>query len=245
MSPTVNSEQESVLVESSGAIRILTLNRPEKLNAADLEMQQRVPQCVQAIQEEDDEARALVLTGAGRGFSAGADLSVVRRNYATGEEALREELNRIYNETVTSLLSLPIPVIAAVHGPAIGWGATLVALSDVVVMSEEAFLSEPHVKYGLGCDPICQMIWPRLTSQTTAKELLMSGRQVSAAEALRLGLANQVRPTGQDVSTALEIAQSFLEMPKSGVAGVKRSFNQPLLEEFESIHRRARSLESR
>jgi enoyl-CoA hydratase/carnithine racemase len=233
MTPEAQADPESVLIESSGAIRIVTLNRPEKLNAADLKMQYRVPECLNTIRA-DSEARVLIITGAGRAFSSGADRSVVSRRYAPAEEDFREELHRIYETTVVAVLDLTIPVIAAVHGPAIGWGAALVALADFVVMSEDAFICEPHVKLGV-CETTCRVVWPHLTSYAVAKELLMLGREVGAEEALRLGLANRVTPTGQDLTTAIEVAQTFLALPQAGIAAVKRSFNAQLLEEFFAV----------
>jgi enoyl-CoA hydratase/carnithine racemase len=224
---------ESVLVEYFGAIRILTLNRAEKLNAADLNMQYRVPECLKTIQA-DSEARVLIITGAGRAFSSGADRSVVSRRYAPAEDAFREELHAVYASTVVAMLDLTIPIIAAVHGPAIGWGAALVALADFVVMSEDAFICEPHVKLGV-CETTCRVVWPHLTSYAVAKELLMLGREVGAKEALRLGLANRVTPTGEDLTTAIEVAQTFLALPQAGVAAVKRPFNAQLLDEFFAV----------
>ena len=229
------SLEDPVLKESRGAVRILTLNRPTKLNAADLEMQQMLLAYVKEA-ASDKEVRALILTGAGRAFSAGGDRSLVEALTA-GRLTQKEELGRIHVDTIRSMLGLSIPTIAAVRGPAVGYAAGLVALCDLVVMSEDAFLCDPHVKFGVAATTAAQVIWPRLTSYAVAKEILMTGRQVGAQEAQRLGLANRVVPTGQELPTALELADIFVNLPANGVAETKRAFNRVLLEEVEAALR--------
>jgi enoyl-CoA hydratase len=98
-------------------------------------------------------------------------------------------------------------------------------------MGEDAFLSDPHVKYGMAATSAVQMIWPKLTSYAFAKEAAMSGREVYAQEAVRIGLANRICPTGEERATALEIAKGFAELPPSGIAATKREFNRSLIEE--------------
>ena len=216
-------------MESRGATRVLTLNRPDKLNAADLAMQRRILEHVRAIADIPD-VGAVVLTGSGRAFCSGGDLSVLRQ-LAEGAATLQEELGRINRELFERILGIDIPVIAAVNGPAVGFGAALVALCDIVVMAEAAYLSEPHVKYGLPASPAIQLIWPELTSRTVAKELLLTGRRIDAFEAQRLGLANHVVSSGQELTEALRIADELMAMPRAGVAAIKQALNDPLVEE--------------
>lgn len=143
-------------MEVRGALRVLTLNRPDKLNAADLSMQRALLECWQNIQS-DDQVRAVVLTGAGRAFCAGGDLSLVDQ-LAAGNAALQEELSFIHRGLLTAMLETDLPVVASVRGAAVGFGAELLALCDIVVMAEDAFLSDPHVAYGLNPSPACG-IW--------------------------------------------------------------------------------------
>jgi enoyl-CoA hydratase len=225
----VDVASESVLMESVGNVRVITLNRPEKLNAADLELQERLAAYIDTV-AADQQARAVILTGAGRAFSAGGDRELLRE-IATGNPSLREAAGRVHIRTIRSMLSLSIPAIAAVNGLAVGYAAGLVSLCDLVVMGEDAFLSDPHVKFGIAANSATQMVWPRLTSYAMAKELLMSGRQVGATEALHLGLANRVCPTGKELATALELAELFTGLPPRGIAETKRAFNRSLLEE--------------
>ncbi len=213
-----------------GAIRVLTLNRPDKLNAADLSMQRAMVDRWHDI-EDDDQVRAVVLTGAGRAFCAGGDLSLVEQ-LAAGNKVLLEELSLIHRELLTAMLETDLPVIAAVNGAAVGFGAELLALCDIVVMAEGAFLSDPHVTYGVNPSPGCQLVWPHLTSVAVAKELLMSGRRVEAAEALQLGLANRITAPGEELTVALRIAEELASFPVSGVAATKRAFNRPFVEQY-------------
>jgi enoyl-CoA hydratase len=220
---------EPVRMEARGDIRILTLNRPDKLNAADLAMQRLLLERFATI-EADQVVRAVVLTGSGRPFCAGGDLSLLRE-LAAGNQILQRELSDINRELLRCMLELDIPIIAAVNGPAVGFGAALLALCDIVVIAEGAFLSEPHVKYGLPASPACQLVWPHLMSRAVAKELLMSGRNVDAAEALGLGLVNRVTAPDELLSVALRIARDFVALPASGIASIKRAFNRPLAAE--------------
>jgi enoyl-CoA hydratase len=221
---------ERVLTEDRGTVRVLTLNRPDKLNAADLSMQRSLVQCWRDI-EEDGTVRAVVLTGAGRAFCAGGDLSLVDQ-LAAGNDALQEELSLIHRHLLTAMLETDLPVIASVRGAAVGFGAELLALCDIVVMAEGAFLSDPHVAYGLNPSPACQLVWPHLTSVAVAKELLLSGRRVDAAEALQLGLVNRITARGEELTVAVRMAEELAAFPVSGVVAVKRAFNRPFVEQY-------------
>jgi enoyl-CoA hydratase len=226
--------ESSILKHTSGAggtVRTLVLNRPGKLNAADLEMQQSL---LRALQEEsaDPKVRAIVLTGAGKAFSAGGDREIVRKKAAGELDPVAEvALAKVHVDTITTMLGLGIPVIAAVNGLAIGYSAGLVAMCDLVVMGEGAFLSDPHVTFGIPATTATQLMWPLLTSYAMAKELLMSGRKIFAEEALRLGLANRMCAAGDELKVALELADMFAALPRSGVETTKRNCNRPLIEE--------------
>jgi enoyl-CoA hydratase/carnithine racemase len=223
----------TVLAESVGAIRIVTLNRPEKLNAADLDMQESLLACLESI-AADPEARALILTGAGRAFSAGGDRELLRQ-IAAGELKQQDALAKVHAGTIRCMLGLSIPAIAAVSGPAVGYAAGLVAMCDIVIIGETGFLSDPHVKFGIQATTAVQLIWPRRTSDAIAREILMTGRQVYAEEAVRLGLANSICPTGEELAKAMEMAQLLASMPPTGIAETKRAFNEPLLREVEEM----------
>jgi enoyl-CoA hydratase len=227
------ANQPSVIARSEGALRILTLNRPDKLNAADLEMQQRLLARLREV-AADAEARALVLTGAGRAFSAGGDRDILKR-LAAGTETDHDLLGRIHVDTMHCLLGLDIPVIAAVPGAALGYAAGLVAMCDFVVMGAEGYLGDPHVHYGIAATTAVQLIWPRRASEGLVREILMSGRRVHAEEAVATGLADRLCPAGEELATAMAMAQTYIALPPAGVAQTKRAFNRPLLAALEDM----------
>jgi enoyl-CoA hydratase len=225
--------EDVLLSETVGAVRVLTLNRPDKRNAATLEMQRKILAGARAA-AADPAIGALVLTGAGPAFSAGGDRAVLAQ-VVSGDFAEREAFASNYIETIRTFLTMDLPVVAAVNGPAIGYAAGLVALCDFVVMAESAQLCEPHVRFGVPCDLAVRLIWPRQTSVAIAKELLVFGRAVGAKEALSLGLANRVCPDGQALDVALELAKELAAMPPAGVRITKRTFNDGLAEEAERL----------
>lgn len=221
---------DRVLIEAVGTIRVITFNRPEKKNAIDQPMRQRLLDLLRTV-AADAEARALVVTGAGGAFSAGGDRTLLEKAMA-GALDEQEALAGLHWDTVETLVGMEIPTIAAVAGPAAGVAAGIVALCDLVVMSEDAFLWDPHVLYGLAADVMTQTVWPKLTSNAIAKELLLSGRRVYGPEAVRIGLANRLCAKGEERDAALEIARTMTELPVQGVRATKQAFKAPLLEEF-------------
>ena len=220
---------ERVRSERRGAVRVLTLDRPDKLNAADLALQRRLLERWQELGTEAD-LGAVVLTGAGRAFCAGGDRSLfVEIADAT---PVKDELGEIHRALLRAMLMLPVPIVAAVNGPAVGFGAELVALCDLVVMARDAFLSDPHVQQGFAPSPGCQLVWPHLLPLTVAKELALTGRRVDAQEARSLGLANQVVEPGQALPAALQLATELAALPADAVAIAKRGFHASLLDEL-------------
>jgi len=216
-----------VLVDRDGPVRIVTLNRPDKLNAADRAMQEGFAAIWPVLAAEDDVA-AVVVTGAGRAFSAGGDYSFLQA--VTGravEGELAEALHRATVGWMEGLLTVPVPVVAAVNGPAIGFGAAVVAACDLVVMAEDAYLSEPHARYGLPPSPAIELLWPRLSSMQVSKELTMTGRRLHGDEAARVGLANRVVPPGTAKDAAVAWAHELATLDRLGVA--QETHNRPVL----------------
>jgi enoyl-CoA hydratase len=216
-----------VTTRRHAATVVITLNRPEKLNAAGLAMQRQLLDTLESSLS-DPSLRAAVLTGAGRAFCAGGDLASVSEIKA-GNDTLGDALGRVNQKLLDLLLTRELPVLAAVNGPAIGFGAALLALCDIVVMAASAFISEPHARYGLRPSPACALLWPRLMSHSVARELLLTGRRVGADEAVRLGLANRVVADGDELACALHLAEELAGSPREGIAAVLRELNTPLL----------------
>jgi enoyl-CoA hydratase len=225
-----------VLLDADGPVRIVTLNRPEKLNAADLPLHEAFADVWDGLAADPD-VRAVVVTGAGRAFSAGGDRAVLA---AMGQDAAFDaHLHDLTVRQVAGVLDLPWPVIAAVNGPAIGFGAALAAVCDLVVMDEDAYLAEPHSGFGIDPSPGIAMAWPLLTSLAIAKELTMLGRRVGAAEALRLGLANRVAAPGEARAVAVALAHELAVVPAAGLTGAKRALNEAIRPAFEAWRERS------
>ena len=216
---------DEVLVEAKGAVRIVTLNRPEAFNAANEALHGALPIVWREL-AADPEVRAIVLTGAGKAFCAGGDLHLLDR--MVGDRALRDEIMAEGAEIVRTMTAVTVPIIAAVNGPAVGLGCSLTALSDLVVVEEHAYFADPHVALGLVAGDGGVMTWPLLTSLLRAKEFILLGDRVPAADAVQLGLANRVVPRGTSVDVALELAERLAALPPQAVRETKRLLNDAL-----------------
>jgi enoyl-CoA hydratase/carnithine racemase len=213
---------EQLTVTSDGPVRIVTLNRPESLNAVSPDMQRSLISVWSQL-AADREARAVVLTGAGKAFSAGGDMDnfLVQHEDVERRRASLRNARRLADEMV----GFHLPVVAAVNGPAIGLGATLAILSDIVVMSEKSYLADTHVLVGLVAGDGGAAFWPLLTGLLRAKELLLLGSRVSPQEAVGLGLANRVVPAEQLMTEATDLAKRLAALPPQAVQDTKRSLN--------------------
>lgn len=212
-----------VELHREAGVAVVTINRPEKRNAMTPEVQLAMIDLLQEA-EADDAISAVVITGAGDDFCVGGDFAVVEAMIASDAE--RERLAGIHAQIADCVLGLAKPAIAAVNGPALGFGAELAAFCDMVVMSENAFLCDPHVRLGLPPAPGALLIWPQLTSRAIAAELMLTGREVPAEEALRLGLANRVVAKGQALVAAIALGQELCALPAEGVRAVRRALRR-------------------
>ena len=209
-------------VEIDGPIRIVRLNRPEQLNATNHELHQALADLFPQI-DADLEARAVVLTGNGRAFSAGGDF--VYLDELTQDDALRRQTLVDGRRIVTGMVQCRVPIVAAVNGPAVGLGCSLVALSDIVFMAESAHLADPHVMVGLVAADGGPVTWPLLTSLQLAKEYALTGDRIPARRAAEIGLANHVCPDDEVVEQAVACARRIAKLPKQAVEDTKRILN--------------------
>jgi len=171
----------------------------------------------------DPEARAIVLTGAGRAFCAGGN---IRDFLATQQDFyLRRRQFRESRAIVNSMMECPLPIIAAVNGAAVGLGASLATLCDIVLMSDEAFMQDPHVSVGLVAGDGGAVVWPLLMSLLQAKEFLFTGDRISAQTALQLGLANRLLPQEQVLPEAVKLAHRLAKQPPQALQDTKRALN--------------------
>lgn len=214
-----------ILVTAEGGLRIITLNRPDDLNASTTEMLFSYPKLFAAL-AQDPEARVAILTGAGRAFSAGGDMShfVKTLDDADFARAVQENARR----TIHGFIDVPIPIIAAVNGPAVGWGATMATLCDIVLMSEKSFMAEPHINIGLVVGDGISVAWPLYTSLLRAKELIFTGDRITPQQAVEFGLANRVVAPEALMTEARALADKLLKQPREALRETKKLMNRHL-----------------
>lgn len=213
---------EEVQVEFDGPVRIIRMNRPDQLNAADHILHKGMADLWPQI-DRDDDAHAAVLTGAGRAFSAGGDMPYL--DDLSRDPVLRKESLADGHRLVTGMARCRVPVIAAVNGPAVGLGCSLVALSDISYMAESAYLADPHVAVGLVAADGGPISWPLLTSLQLAKEYALTGDRIPAKRAAEIGLINHVCPDGEVFDQALACAHRLAKLPRQAVEDTKRILN--------------------
>ena len=216
---------DELLVEVRGAIRIVTLNRVDAMNAANEALHGELAQVWREL-ESDPAVRAIVLTGSGDAFSAGGDLHLLERMVEI--RSLRDRIMAEAMEIVRAMTSVRAPIVAAVNGAAVGLGCTLASMSDLVIVEEHAYFADPHVALGLVAADGGALTWPLLTSLLRAKEFILLGDRVPAGDAVQLGLANRVVPTGTAVRVAVELAERLATLPPQSVAETKALLNRAL-----------------
>jgi enoyl-CoA hydratase len=213
---------DELTVTADGPVRVITLNRPEQLNATNHVLHAGLAALFPQL-DADDSARVAVLTGAGRAFSAGGDFDYL--DALTRDSALRSTTIAHGRQIVTGMVRCRVPIVAAVNGPAVGLGCSLVALSDVVFMAESAHLADPHVVLGLVAADGGPVVWPLLTSIQLAKEYALTGERIPAARAAGIGLVNHVCPDDEVFEQAMGCARRIASLPKGAVEDTKRVVN--------------------
>jgi 2-(1,2-epoxy-1,2-dihydrophenyl)acetyl-CoA isomerase len=213
---------ETIQLEWRGAVCLLTLNRPDRLNALTVAVAQEFQRAVGEAIEKG--TRALVITGSGRAFSAGGDLREMQ-SIASSEgrvEAFFDEPLRILNEAILLIRETPIPFIAAVNGVASGGGCNLALACDLVIAGESAKFNQAFIKIGLSPDCGGTFILPRLVGWKKAAELMFTGDLVTAQQALEMGMINAVTPDAELMSHALAMADRLAAAPTAAIGQIKR-----------------------
>ena len=209
-------------VGRDGPVRIIRLNRPEQLNATNRDLHRGLAELFPQI-DADLDARAVVLTGNGRAFSAGGDFAYI--DELSKDPHLRRETLTHGKLIVTGMVACRVPIVAAVNGPAVGLGCSLVALSDIVYMAESAHLADPHVMIGLVAADGGPVTWPLLTSLQLAKEYALTGDRISAHRAAEIGLVNHVCADDEVLAQAIDCGHRIAKLPRRAVEDTKRILN--------------------
>ena len=225
---------EAVAWEVAEGVGVLTFNRPDALNAINVALTRETQDVLRQV-ERDRQVRCLVITGAGRAFCAGADLreragQVQRQTKVNFGDGLRER----YNPIILRIRALEKPVIAAVNGVAAGAGCSIALACDLRIASDRASLLQAFVRIGLVPDCGATYFLPRLVGLAKALELAMSGDQIPADEALRLGLVNRVVPHDDFDAAWREMARQYAAKPTRAIGLMKRAFNRALTSNLES-----------
>lgn len=214
-----------ITVRADGPVRVVTLDQPDTLNAFSEDLHAQFVALWGHI-EDDQECRAVLLTGAGRAFSAGGSYEDFEHRRV--DLAVRRRSLRLARRLADEMLNVAVPVVAAVNGPAVGLGCTVTTLCDIVFMAEGAFLADTHVSVALVAGDGGAVTWPAMTSLLKAKQYLLTGDRIPAAEAVAMGLANFVVPADRLLEEALAFAHRLAAQPPQAVQETKALLNQHL-----------------
>jgi 2-(1,2-epoxy-1,2-dihydrophenyl)acetyl-CoA isomerase len=224
---------KTILHRLENQVAWVTLNRPEQRNAVNAEMREELIAVI-GDARLNPEVRALVLTGAGKGFCTGADLSGPRGQGPSGPGATRETMKGSSQRLIRALWELEKPVVAAVNGVAAGLGCHLAFASDFVLAAASARFIEVFVRRGIAVDAAGAFLLPRLIGLQKAKELVFFGDDLGADQALNLGLANLVVADDQLTATARQWAERLAQGPTFAIGLSKRLLNRSLESSLET-----------
>jgi len=215
-----------ITIEQDEGVATITLNRPDRLNAISDHMQQILGELFLEL-DSDPEIRAMVITGAGRAFCAGGDIGEMkdpqRRDPAKKQF---ESPTRTPRRLLLNMLEVEAPIIAGVNGDAMGLGASIALLCDVIIAAENARVGDPHVRVGLAAGDGSAVIWSMLCGVARAKQYLMTGDLLPAREAERIGLVNTVVQEGQAYEEAMKFARRLAKGPVQAIKWTKYSVNK-------------------
>ncbi len=229
----------------------ITLNRPERLNAINLDMLEEFHSLFEDLKDQED-VRVVIITGAGRGFCSGADLldeRIAGEGAALFSSAASHlvKIQRVYSRLIIEMRRLPQPIIAAVNGPAAGGGMCIALASDVIIADANAAFTPSFINIGLsGGELGSSYFLPTLIGNARAADILLTGRTVGAAEADKIGLVSRLVDQAKLMEAALEIAGEMLEKTQLGLRFTKEVLNQnrhaPSLESAIELENRNQSI---
>ncbi len=231
------SRYEHIQIDRRGAVLVLTLNRPERLNAVNGRLHAEFATIFRDA-NDDDESRVVLLTGAGRAFCSGGDVKGMSESDSGSNVLVRRDPAQVRGEAqeiVHSMLDLQKPLLAMVNGAAVGLGATIALLCDVVVASDRARIGDRHVNVGLVAGDGGAVIWPLLMGINKAKELLMTGELIMGDDLLRLGIVNHLVPHDDLETFTMDLANRLAGMAPFAVRATKVTINKLLKQRVEAV----------
>src|SRR5215208_6500837 len=233
---------ETIQLEMREAVCLLTLNRPDRLNALNVQVAKDFKAAVGEALERG--ARAIVITGAGRAFSAGGDLREMQEiaKQDGRVEAFFDEPLRFLNEAILLIRQTPVPFIAAVNGVASGGGCNLALACDVVIAAESAKFNQAFIKIGLVPDCGGTFMLPRLVGSKRAAELMFTGDLITAQRAAEMGMINSVAADGELMSQVMAMAERLAKAPTAAIGQIKQLLEASAVNDYGSqldLERRA------
>ena len=217
------SEYEHLKFEPrDNGVLLITINRPEKLNATDDRLHWELTQVWLTV-DADPATRVALVTGAGRAFSAGGDLEMVEANARDPKRlarTVREASDIVYN-----MINLDKPVVSAINGVAVGAGLVVALLADISIMSESARITDGHTKLGVVAGDHAAILWPLLCGMAKAKYYLLTSDFIDGREAERIGLVSLCAPADQLMAKAFEVADKLAAGSQQAIRWTKRSLN--------------------
>lgn len=222
----------TILYSKEASVVTVTLNRPDRLNTFTPEMNREIVDAFKTA-EKDVSVRCIILTGAGKAFCAGEDLTNLKAIYESDQNpSLGDELKARHNPMILKIYTAGKPVIAAINGAAAGAGLSMALACDLRIASEKASFHEAFVKVGLAADSGFSYFLPRLIGMAKAKEFAYFGEGLNAAEAERLGIVNKVVPAEDLPKVSLEWASKLAQGATAAIGLTKRAFNRSFVTEL-------------
>ncbi|MEM8983780.1 MAG: enoyl-CoA hydratase-related protein [Pseudomonadota bacterium] len=212
------SQFETISVARDSAVATVTLNRPDAMNSFDTPMRKELGIAMQQLRYDDD-VRVVVLTAAGRAFSAGADL---KEGFPEGDYRVGEQLQQEYRPSFRAITDMPKPVISAVNGSAAGIGLAYALVADITIMADSAFLLSPFTTISLVGDGGCNWLLARQLGYRKAFELSVLSERITAEQALAYGLVNRVVPADELASSTAELAATLAARAPLSLAATKK-----------------------
>lgn len=223
---------KSLLLEIQDKIATITLNRPESLNALNMDLSKELLEAVLTC-SEDKKIRVMVITGSGKAFSAGGDVKAFKENLPNIAIYLKHQTTFLH-KAISNICRMPKPVIAAVNGVAAGGGFSLALACDLTIACESARFVTAYSHIALTPDLSCTYFLPRFVGHKKGLEMLYSNASITAKEALEMGIVNQVVPDSEFQKTVLDFAIQLTERPAFALANTKKLFRLSWSSDLES-----------